>query len=63
MRAAMPGEIYTTVLDAQLNGTVAPAEGFDAGAKKTGRAALAYFVFDRGTLTLMASASLTTRNA
>ena len=32
MRAAMPGEIYTTVLDAQLNGTVAPAEGFDAGA-------------------------------
>jgi hypothetical protein len=32
MRAAMPGEIYTTVLDAQLNGTVAPAEGYDAGA-------------------------------
>ena len=32
LRAAMPGEIYTTVLDAQLNGTVAPAEGFDAGA-------------------------------
>jgi hypothetical protein len=32
MRAAMPGEIYTTVLDAQLDGTVAPAEGFDAGA-------------------------------
>jgi hypothetical protein len=31
-RVAMPGEIYTTVLDAQLNGTVAPAEGFDAGA-------------------------------
>jgi hypothetical protein len=28
----MPGEIYTTVLDAQLSGTVAPAEGFDAGA-------------------------------
>jgi hypothetical protein len=28
----MPGEIYTTVLDAQVNGTVAPAEGFDAGA-------------------------------
>ena len=32
LRAAMPGEIYTTVLDSQLNGTVAPAEGFDAGA-------------------------------
>jgi hypothetical protein len=32
LRVAMPGEIYTTVLDAQLNGTVAPAEGFDAGA-------------------------------
>jgi hypothetical protein len=31
VKAAMPGEIYTTVLDAQLNGTVAPAEGFDAG--------------------------------
>ncbi len=31
MRAAMPGEIYTTVLDAQLNGSVAPAEGYDAG--------------------------------
>jgi hypothetical protein len=31
-RAAMPGEIYTTVLGAQLNGTVAPAEGYDAGA-------------------------------
>ena len=32
VRAAMPGEIYTTVLGAQLSGTVAPAEGFDAGA-------------------------------
>ena len=31
-RLRMPGEIYTTVLDAQLNGTVAPAEGADAGA-------------------------------
>ncbi|MFN8633378.1 MAG: glycosyltransferase family 39 protein [Chloroflexota bacterium] len=31
LRVAMPGEIYTTVLDAQLNGTVAPAEGYDAG--------------------------------
>ena len=32
LKAAMPGEIYTTVLDAQLRGTVAPAEGADAGA-------------------------------
>ena len=32
LRVAMPGEIYTTVLGAQLNGTVAPAEGYDAGA-------------------------------
>ena len=32
LRVGMPGEIYTTVLDAQLNGTVAPAEGYDAGA-------------------------------
>jgi hypothetical protein len=31
LRVVMPGEIYTTVLDAQLNGTVAPAEGYDAG--------------------------------
>lgn len=31
LRVAMPGEIYTTVLDAQLSGTVAPAEGYDAG--------------------------------
>ncbi len=31
MRAAMPGEIYTTVLGAQVNGSVAPAEGYDAG--------------------------------
>jgi hypothetical protein len=30
-KVGMPGEIYTTVLDAQLNGTVAPAEGYDAG--------------------------------
>jgi hypothetical protein len=28
----MPGEIYTTVMDAQLLGQVAPAEGADAGA-------------------------------
>jgi hypothetical protein len=28
----MPGEIYTTVLDAQLVGQVAPADGADAGA-------------------------------
>jgi len=32
LKAAMPGEIYTTVLDAQLRGTVAPAEGADAAA-------------------------------
>jgi hypothetical protein len=32
LKVGMPGEIYTTVLDAQLNGTVAPAEGYDAGA-------------------------------
>jgi hypothetical protein len=32
MRAAMPGEIYTTVLGAQVQGSVAPAEGYDAGA-------------------------------
>lgn len=31
LRVAMPGEIYTTVLGAQVNGTVAPAEGYDAG--------------------------------
>jgi hypothetical protein len=31
LRVGMPGEIYTTVLDTQVNGTVAPAEGFDAG--------------------------------
>ena len=31
LKVSMPGEIYTTVLDAQLNGTVAPAEGYDAG--------------------------------
>jgi hypothetical protein len=27
LKVALPGEIYTTVLDAQLSGTVAPAEG------------------------------------
>jgi hypothetical protein len=32
LKAAMPGEIYTTVLDPQLRGTVAPAEGADAAA-------------------------------
>jgi hypothetical protein len=32
LRVAMPGEIYTTVLDAQLDGAVAPAQGSDAGA-------------------------------
>src|SRR6185312_9211853 len=32
LKVAMPGEIYTTVLDPQLRGTVAPAEGADAAA-------------------------------
>lgn len=32
LKVGMPGEIYTTVLDAQFRGRVAPAEGADAGA-------------------------------
>jgi hypothetical protein len=32
LRVGMPGEIYTTVLDAQFVGQVTPAEGSDAGA-------------------------------